>query len=158
MHLLLVYILNWMIYYPWFLRAMQLFPCHHFIMNKLYLTSNIPQMLSFCHLWFMVVRTCIYIMSVNWTIHLQWLLWLYILEICGVIDKQECRCALLRLSKQAPIASVTPATALGLPACNFMAQKYTMSHSVNIHSWWKLAHLLPVSSTRLRPPTPFFLK
>lgn len=95
----------------------------------------------------MVVPTRIYIMSVNWTIHLQWLLWLYILEIWSVIDKQECGCVLLRLSKQAPIASVTPATALGLPACNFMAQKYTMSHSVNIHSWWRLAHLPPVCST-----------
>lgn len=75
-----------------------------------------------------------WIMSVNCTIHLLWLLSVHILEIYGVIDKQECWCALLRLSKQAPIASVTPATALGLPACNFMAQKYTMSHSVNIHS------------------------
>lgn len=32
------------------------------------------------------------------------------------------------------------ATALGLPACNFMAEKYTMSHSVSVPSWWRLAH------------------
>lgn len=144
---------NRWIYQPWFLKAAQLF---HSVITSSLTNSSVAspsrQMLSLCHLGFMVIRTRINIMSVKWTIRLQWLLWLYILEICSVIDKQECRCALLRLSEQAPIASVTPATALGLPACNFMAQKYTMSHSVNIHSWWRLAHLPPVSSTR----PPFF--
>lgn len=43
-------------------------------------------------------------------------------------DKQECWCALLRLSKQAPRSHQSHlATALGLPACNFMAQKYNVS-------------------------------
>lgn len=117
-----------------------------------YAALPILRLLSFYYSRYMVMHT--YIMSVNCTIHLLWLLWVYIPEIYGVIDTQECWCARLRLSKQAPIASVTPVTALGLPACNFMAQKYTMSHSVNIHSWWSLAHLPPVSSPQY--PRSFF--